>query len=243
MMIESDHAAVQVVFVRALDLHVRDLADPERPPARDIDAAVDLRRVGLAAALGDGRSDFVDDDLLPRADLALQPLRRDRLLVLHEAMPALLLHFTGNGRGKIVRRRARDRLVFETADAVERGFVQPFEQKLEILVGLARKSDNEGRADREIRTDLAPARDPLQRFFLRGRPAHALEHVRARMLERDVEIGQHLAVGHQRNDVVDMRVRIDILQPHPDAEFAERLARDRRISRAARGLSTGSTRI
>ena len=43
------------------------------------------------------------------------------------------------------------------------------------------------------------------------------------MLERDVEIGKDLAVGHQRNDVVDMRVGIDVVHPHPHAELAERL--------------------
>ena len=65
-------------------------------------------------------------------------------------------------------------------------------------------------------------RDALQRLFLRGRALHALEHVGRRVLERDVEIGQHLALGHQRDDVVDMRVGIDVMQPHPDAEFAQR---------------------
>ena len=41
------------------------------------------------------------------------------------------------------------------------------------------------------------------------------------MLERHVEIGQHFAVGHQRNDVVDVRVGVDVVQPHPDAELAQ----------------------
>ena len=43
------------------------------------------------------------------------------------------------------------------------------------------------------------------------------------VLERDVEIGQHLALGHQRDDLVDMRVGVDIVQPHPGAELAELL--------------------
>ena len=65
-------------------------------------------------------------------------------------------------------------------------------------------------------------RDALQRLFLRRRTLHALEHVGRGVLERNVEIGQNLAFGHQRNDVVDMRVGVDVMQPHPDAEFAER---------------------
>ena len=41
------------------------------------------------------------------------------------------------------------------------------------------------------------------------------------MLEGDVEIGQHLALGHQLDHVVDMRIGIDVVQPHPGAERAE----------------------
>ena len=51
---------------------------------------------------------------------------------------------------------------------------------------------------------------------------HAPQHVRAGVLKRHVEIGQHLAVRHQRDDLVDVRVGIDVVQPHPDAELAER---------------------
>ena len=69
-------------------------------------------------------------------------------------------------------------------------------------------------------TDRAPRRDALQRFRLRGRALHALEHVGRGVLERDVEIGKNFALGHQRNDIVDMRVGVDVMQPHPDAEFA-----------------------
>ena len=121
-------------------LHRRDLADAQRTAARHIDRAVDLRRVALAAALGDGRADFVDDDLLARADLRLQALRRNRLLALHEAVPALLFHLIRHRRREIVRDRARDRLVLEAADAIELRLVEPVEQHLEIRVGLARES-------------------------------------------------------------------------------------------------------
>ena len=31
-----------------------------------------------------------------------------------------------------------------------------------------------------------------------------------------------MPLGHQRDDLVDMRIGIDVVQPHPDAEFAER---------------------
>ena len=47
------------------------------------------------------------------------------------------------------------------------------------------------------------------------------------MLERHVEIGQHLAFRHQRDQVVDVRIRIHVVQAHPRAELAERSAQVR----------------
>ena len=116
---------------------------------------------------------------------------------------------------------ARDRLVFEAADAIDLGFFEPVEQIGKIGIGLAGEADDEGRAQRQLRTLLAPLLDPRQRLVLRGRALHGLEDFRARVLEGDIEIGQHLALGHQADDLVDMRVGVDILQPHPGAELAE----------------------
>ena len=45
------------------------------------------------------------------------------------------------------------------------------------------------------------------------------------MLERDVEIGKDLALRHQRDHLVDVRIGVDVVQAHPDAELAE-LARE-----------------
>ena len=74
---------------------------------------------------GDRGADLVDDHLLARADLALEPPRGDLLLRLHEAVPAFLFDLVRHRLGELVRRRAADRLVFEAADAVERGLVEP----------------------------------------------------------------------------------------------------------------------
>ena len=41
------------------------------------------------------------------------------------------------------------------------------------------------------------------------------------MLKGNVEIGQNLAFRHQRQHLVDMRIGVDVMQPHPDAELAE----------------------
>ena len=68
----------------------------------------------------------------------------------------------------------------------------------------------------------APFANALQGLRFGCRPFHRLQYFRARVLERHVEIGQNLAVGHQRNQIVDVRIRVDVVQPHPRAELAER---------------------
>jgi hypothetical protein len=108
------------------------------------------------------------------------------------------------------------------ADPIELGLAQPVEQELEVRIGLAREADDEGRADGEIGADAAPAPDARQGLLLGGRPLHAPEHIGARMLERHVEIGERLAFGQERNDLVHMRIGIDVMQPDPDPELAER---------------------
>ena len=56
------------------------------------------------------------------------------------------------------------------------------------------------------------------------------------VLEGDVEVGQDLAFRHQRDDAVDVRIGIDVVQAHPGAELAQRLAQieEARRQRAAR---------
>src|SRR5271168_4581661 len=94
---EPHHCPVQIIRIGAFDLHRREFADPQRAARDDVDGAVDLRRVALAAALGDGGAELVDQHLLAGADPALEALGRNRLLALHEAVPALLLDFVEDG--------------------------------------------------------------------------------------------------------------------------------------------------
>ena len=42
------------------------------------------------------------------------------------------------------------------------------------------------------------------------------------MLEGHIQIGQYAPLGHERNDLIDARVGVDIVQPHPGPEFAQR---------------------
>src|ERR1700692_4611786 len=88
---ETNHAAVQIVGIGALDLRRDDLAGAQRTTAGDIARAIDLRRVSLRTALRYRGADLIDDDLLPRAYLAFQPACRNLLLPRHQRIPALLL--------------------------------------------------------------------------------------------------------------------------------------------------------
>src|SRR6202043_1774435 len=120
-----------------------------------------------------GGTNFIDDDALAVADLALEAFSRNLLLALHETVPALLLDRLGDRRTKIVRHRATDRLVAKAADTVELGLAEPVEQSYEIRFRFAGKANNEGRTDGEVRAALPPLADALERALLRRRPPHA----------------------------------------------------------------------
>src|ERR1700722_6365883 len=237
--LEPDHAAVQIVGIGAFDLRRDDLADAQRTTAGDIERAIDLRRVGLRTALRYGRPDLIDDDLLPRAYLALQPARGNLLLPRHQRVPALLLDILGHRITERIRRRSRDRLILEAADPIDLGLHEPVEQIGEIGIGLAGKTDDERRAQGQVGALLAPSLDSSQRLVLRGRAFHGLEDFRAGVLKGNIEIGQDFSFRHQTDDVIDMRVGVDILQPHPGAEFAELLGEVEEL-RAALAIFPGA---
>src|ERR1700738_4464802 len=111
-------------------------------------------------------------------------------------MPALLLHRIGDGRSELVCARFLDRLLTKAADPVELRRLEPVEEDAEILFRLARKPDDERGANGQLGANLAPARDALQSFFLPCGALHALEHGLGRMLKRDVEIREKLALRH-----------------------------------------------
>src|SRR4029077_5503834 len=137
--------------------------------ARDVNRTVNLRGIALAAALGDARTDLVDDDLLPRTDLALQPPCGNLLLVRHQALVALGLDVVRHRAVERIGGCAFDRLILEAADAIDLRLVEPGQQIVELGFGLAVNSDAEGRAQRQLRTGVTPARDARECLVLRGR--------------------------------------------------------------------------
>ncbi len=169
--------------------------------------------------------DFVDQHFDFLADTQLQACRADGLLMGHEALPTVLLDVVWNdGCVQQVGWRAFYRRVLEATDAVELGFGQPVQQVLEVFFGLAREADDEGRTDDQLRADLAPVLDARQGLVFEGWAFHGLEDFRAGVLERDVQVRQDLAGGHQWDQLVHVRVRVNVVQAHPYAQAAQGFA-------------------
>ncbi len=122
--------------------------------------------------------------------------------------------------GQGIRRRAVDRRVFEAADAIELRFFKERKQFLEFRFGFAGKADDEGAAHGDLGANLSPAFQSLQDLFGAGGALHQLQDPRTGMLERHVEVGKDFAVSHQGNDVIDVRIGIDVMQAHPGSELA-----------------------
>jgi hypothetical protein len=72
-----------------------------------------------------------------------------------------------------------------------------------------------------------------------------LQDLRAGVLEGNVQVRQQLAFGHQRDDVVDVRVRIDVVQAGPDAQLGQALAQrlHARLVRLAAPFALGVLQI
>src|SRR5690606_1583344 len=218
--------AVQVVLVAAHDFHVDELPGHEAGVATvlDLHHAVDLGRIGAGTGDRELAVDGVDDAALHAADLGLQARGADRRLPRHEPSQAFLFHFLWYRIGQGVGRSALHRRIGEGADAVQLCFVEEVEQRLELGFGLAGETDDEGRADGQLRLHLAPALHALQRLLHGAGPLHQLEDARAGVLERNVQVRQQAALPHQRHDVVDVRIRVDVMQAHPRVELRQAFA-------------------
>jgi len=212
----------EIIGIGTFDFNGNDVALAEWAAGADMDVAVDFGGVPLRAAFRDGGAGFIDDDLDALADAGFETCGADCLLGLHEAVPAVLFDvFRDMGEADIVRGRAFDGLVFETADSFEFGFFQPIEQEFEIGVCFAGEADDECGADGEIGADFAPGVDAVERLFLIAGAFHRFEDGRRSVLEGNIEIGQHEAFGHQRDDIINMGVGIDVMEADPCAELAE----------------------
>ena len=142
----------------------------------------------------------------------------------HEALEAFFLHLGRHRIRQLVSLGTLDRAVFEAANPVQFRLVDEVQQHLELLLGLAGEADDEGGAQGDLGADLAPLLDALQGALDGAGALHQFEDARAGVLQRDVEVGEDLAVAHQGDDVIHVRVRVDVVQAHPHAELGQLLA-------------------
>src|SRR5258706_9828844 len=154
------------------------------------------------------------------ADVALQAPRADFLLQPHQPHAAFFAYFVGKRAGQLVRFRALHRRIRKTADAVELGFIEKVEKFPEFVFGLAREAGDEGAADRDVRADSAPGTDASEIVLAASVALHELQNPPARVLERNVDVGEDLPFRHQRDHVVHMRIGINVVEPHPYAQFS-----------------------
>src|SRR5262249_36520923 len=182
--------------------HRSNLAEAKRSMARDQYRPIDIWRIATRAPLGRifardrAQVTFIDDHLLAGTDLPLQPSSRNCPLLLHEAMPALLLHLLRNRVRQCICWSAGNRLIAEASGMIELRLIEPVDENPEIILRLAWKSDDESRTKAQIRTVGAPTGNSLQRLLLHSRTFHCLQHRRSSMLERNVEIRQNSFFCH-----------------------------------------------
>ncbi len=139
----------------------------------------------------------------------------------HESLEALLLERLRHRVGQGVGSRAVHRRIGEGADAIELRGGQEIEQHLEIRVGFARKADDEGAAQGQLGADATPRLQAFKGILGGGRAFHALQDTRAAVLQRHVEIGQDRPLSHERDQLIDVRIGIDVVQAHPGAQAAQ----------------------
>ena len=228
---------MEIVCVGSSNAHTRECSRREIGSIRDPHGAVDLRRIRRRPRDRHAVVYRIDEHVLRPADLVAQPRSADRRLRFHEALTALFLHALGDWIGQRVGGCPFNRRVGEAAHAVELRLVQEHQQLVELGVRFTGKPHDERAAQRDVGPLGAPRAHAVQHLLRSGGPFHQPEDARARVLERHVEIGHEAAVRgrrrHQWHDVVDVRVRVNIMEPRPRAVFLrERRKLGRELERA-----------
>ncbi len=157
----------------------------------DEDLAIDLRRVGRSAGLPEQLGFFAgpfEHDFDLASDPLLAALAADALLQLHKLAAAAFDHFGRNFVCEMEGGRALLVGVGEDAEPVKLRGSDESTELLEIIVGLARESDDERSAQGESGHRLAHFGDELEENFRRAAALHALENRGRGVLQGKVDI-------------------------------------------------------
>ena len=110
--------------------------------------------------------------------------------------------------------------VLEYADAVELGLFEEGEEFGEVFFGLAGEADDEGGADDEIRDACTHAGDQVADIGAIGLTLHCAEHLVGDVLERDVDVADHVfGLANRLNELVAPVSRVRVEQADPEVAF------------------------
>lgn len=228
----------QIVVLKAGDLDLGEIAHGQL--ARDVNATVDIGRIGVAA----GDSDFFDEDFDRVAHATLADLGGDGLLKPHQTVPTGLFGFGGNLVLHLGATRAFLLRIPENAEAFEFGFADKRLEFGDIGFGLARKADNEGGADGDAGDAGADALDEIADVVAAGLALHGAEHVVGDVLQGNVDVaGDFRALGDGLDELVAPMRGVGVEQANPEVALdGVELAQERRQCGAAAGVH-GRARI
>ena len=113
---------------------------------------------------------------------------------------------------------------------------------LELGLGLAGIADDEGRAQDELGAVGAPAGDLVEGARARRRGGPCASAPRGGCAGRGCRGRAGPPLGHQRDQLADVRVGVDVVQAHPGAERAELAGEVGDVACGPRGPATDGRR-
>ena len=106
--------------------------------------------------------------------------------------------------------------VYEASGVIKLRLADELEKMLEVGLGLAGKTDDEGRSHTHPRNQTPSPRQQSQIRVAISRTTHSTEHIRVRVLQRDVQIGAQFAVpAHVLQEAFAHVVRLKVHDPQP----------------------------
>ena len=126
-----------IILICMLNSHRDDIADSYLCVPIQEHTAVNIGGVGDGAAKGAVCVDFVNDNVLHRADFSFHQLRADFLLALHKGVVAGINDLLRDLVFEIMGAGAVDIFIFKRADTGELSVAEELQQNLEVFIRLA----------------------------------------------------------------------------------------------------------
>ena len=198
-------------------------SSPARHGAAQQHAAVDLGRLRREPRLCAVRTDGVDQHRELASDQRGLLLGEDPALEREQALVAIARDRARHLVREVEGRGALFVRVAEAAEPVEARLAHEVAELLEVRFGLARESHDHGGAQRQLRDLGAQLLDQASLPIGGDAAPHRAQQAVARVLERNVDVGQQAAARRQHFDqLVRHGRRIDVEQADPFQAFGLR---------------------